>query len=106
MKTVQWFTKCGLASIVMLISFSSLAQAEQRLHIKCHLQIEGQHATIQQFVIGDENKQKFINSLTGKTIFAADGRNKLQITAIYECVNLNARFNSRNAIELEKKTPR
>jgi len=107
MKTIPWLTKYVLTGLAaMLISFGSLAQQGQRLHIKCHLQTEGQHSLIQQFVISDENKQKFINGLTDQSIFTADGRTKQKITAIYECVNLNARFNSRKAIELEKQTPR
>lgn len=107
MKIIPWLTNSGLVGLsAILISSGSFAQQEQRLHLKCHLQIEDQRVLIQQFVITDKSKQQFIAKLVGQSVFMADGRSKQEIISVYECTELNARFSSKEAIELEEKTPR
>lgn len=81
------------------------AQQEVRSHIKCHLQIQDQSTIIHQFVLTGQNKDEFVDRLTKKTVFMADGNTEQQIITVYECVDLNSDFKGEKVINIEKNSP-
>lgn len=100
MKISLWL----IGGLGVAFSFSLFAENETRLHKKCYLQIENQTKIVHQFVSNLKSDRAFIDSLSGKDVFMADGKTKQKITSVYECVDMKARFNSREAAELEKNT--
>lgn len=100
-----------LSILLLILSISPIAFAEEarqkneRNHYKCHLSLEDDSVVIHHFVTAAETKSEFENELTKRVVFAADGVTSWQIIEIYECVTAKQRFTSKEARELESKTP-
>lgn len=76
------------------IAFSSgaLAQEDKRQHLKCHLQLEDESRIVHHFVHTEKESKEFIDTLTERSVFMADGVTKRKIIAVYECVDIKDRL--------------
>jgi len=95
---------CLLAVFGVVISASTFAKNETRLHRKCYLQIEDNSHIVHQFVTSESNTKKFSASLNGRTIFMADGKTEQKIVTSYECIDVDSKFKNERANEIEKIT--
>lgn len=95
-------TKCYLIGAAMVLC--SNVYADTYTSVKCHIQLEDQSTIIRQFTFEGHDTISFVGNLTNKSVFLPDGKTKRNITGVYECVALDARFSTLTAVELEKKT--
>ncbi|WP_022941664.1 TapY2 family type IVa secretion system protein [Psychromonas hadalis] len=99
-------TKLGLILVVgFALSTSLLAKESQRIHLKCHLQLEDKSDIVHHFVHTEKEDKPFVESLTARTVFMQDGVTEQKIIQAYECVDIKSTFKSREAVTLEENTP-
>lgn len=100
-----------LTIALLICSITSIAFAEEantsneRNHYKCHLGLEDDSVVVHHFVSVAKTKSVFENELSERVVFGADGVTSWKIKEIYECVGTKQSFTSKEARELELKTP-
>ncbi len=99
--------KIMMGLIICLIP--SLVYAEKS-YVKCHIRTDNAVDTVEQFVypsssISSARLAEFTASLAGKSIFATDGKQRVAILQVFECAELQGKFKSNTARELELQIP-
>ena len=95
---------CLVAMLGIVLSASTFAKNEIRLHKKCYLQIEDNSHIVHQFVTSESNDKKFSASLSSSMVFMEDGKTEQKIMTVYECVDTDSDFKNKKAKEVEKNT--
>ncbi len=90
---------------LLAIFVNNVHSAESKV-IKCHLLLAGKQEVVHQF---DGRKpginiKKLEQSLAGQTIFAADGKTKILINDVVQCVYATQPFTQQRSRNLESKS--
>ena len=101
MKTKLWL----ILATSVAFSSATIAQDKVRSHLKCHLLLEDKSEIVHHFVNTGQESKLFIESLTQRSVFMADGVTEQKIDAVYECVELKSHFKNKEAVIIEKNTP-
>lgn len=101
MKTKLWL----IFATGVFFASATTAEENPRSHLKCYLQLEDNSKVVHHFVNNGGEHELFIDSLSQRGVFMADGVTEQRIQTVYECVDLKSNFKSKDAIEVEKNTP-
>lgn len=83
----------------------SLDKNSTRTHYKCHLALNDKSDVVHGFVSVGKTQREFEAALQGRIVYYADGVTGSEIARVYECVAADKLFESKEARELEEKTP-
>ena len=89
----------------IVFSSATIAQEKTRSQLKCYLQLEGKSEIVHHFVNSGQEDKEFIDSLTQRSVFMADGLSEKKIYSVYECVDVKSNFKNKDALVVVKSTP-
>ncbi len=97
-------------AIVATILASPVAVAENdkssdRIHYKCHVSLQDKSDVVHGFVSVGKTQSEFESGLEGSMVYSADGVTGSEIESVYECAKADNSFKTKEARELEAKTP-
>ncbi|MFT6984469.1 MAG: hypothetical protein ACJAT7_000263 [Psychromonas sp.] len=83
----------------------SLDKNGVRTYYKCYLALNDKSDVVHGFVSVGKTQSEFESELEGRIVYYADGVTGSIIESVYECVAADKLFKSKEARELEAKTP-
>ena len=88
-----------------LSAAKSVDKNSERNHYRCYLRLSDNSDVVHGFVSARKTPGEFEKELPGRLVYSADGVTGSPIETVYQCVKAGQRFKSKQARELQEKTP-
>tara|TARA_R110000744_G_scaffold103392_2_gene198245 strand:+ start:2340 stop:2663 length:324 start_codon:yes stop_codon:yes gene_type:complete len=101
-----------IVSSILLINLSTNALAantsakNRSVDVKCHVELASGKPLIYLANVKENQLNKLVDTLTNRKIFTPYDKKKQKVSQAFECVLMEAKFNSAKANELFDKQPR
>lgn len=88
----------------LFIGMKAEAIETGEVRYKCHVQVNEKYEEIHWFIFKNTNKNSVQKKILGNGFFARDGRSRLVISHVFECVKDGQTFAQLRARKLEAQT--